>query len=181
MISLTNIFRTRKNLLHLMDTNVHGSSSDAKSSPHDSQTYHSAEATIVIDKAISLITQVSSSVTKSTRPSVNKHDLLLVLNNQCQTLLLIKLAIQAYEGRPLGEILADDITPEVERCCVVLLNLSDKVHTIQGIGDIWRQVFQVSGGDELTPLAQRLNDSLDFFAMFLASLNSYVLLCFLDS
>jgi hypothetical protein len=67
------------------------------------------------------------------------------------TLILNKLAIQAYGDKPLGRSLANTITPAVGRCYVVLHKLLDRLgstwlHSIR-ISDMWGSVWR-NGWDE---------------------------------
>ena len=98
-----------------------------------------------------------------------------------QILTLTGLAIQTYAYTPLGQSLANNIIPEVEKCCVVLHELFHKINTCRqglyptSIGNLWHQVWW-SGNevDGVSSLRARLSTHQRSLGEFLVALNSYV-------
>lgn len=105
----------------------------------------------------------------------------LELESSAKILDLIKRAIKEYEDKPLGQSLANTITPEVERCCSALQVLLAKVKGIlaasisPGIGFLRWALGMESNGDvnDLAMVTRRLTDSRNFLGRFLLALNSY--------
>ena len=107
----------------------------------------------------------------------NRH-LRLELETLSESLVLTGAAIQEYR-------LINALTPEVDRCRVVLEELLDRViGTRRGlswtsIGSLWNSVWRSRWyGDELESLRTKLSESRESFCAFLMALNSYVLLMF---
>jgi hypothetical protein len=140
---------------------------------------------LTVDTAVRLVVQITKLLVDR-RGSLNTHrDLELKLKLLHQTLILTELAIQEYNDRLLGKILANTITPEVERCCIVLLELLDKVNcTRQGlastsISNLWQPVFGSRWkGDELASLKTKLCRIQRSLGGFLMALNSCVFFVF---
>jgi hypothetical protein len=111
-------------------------------------TSHTADPVSVIKEAVVLIDHISTSLIDPTDSSNDDRDLQLVLGPIRQILCIAKHAIKAYEDKPLGQSLANVITPEVERCRMVLWELRDKLHdtwlllVCTRISGLWRQVFR---------------------------------------
>jgi hypothetical protein len=109
-----------------------------------STVYRLSEVLFIIDTVVDLIIQITNLLVD---PGDHRRDLKLELKSLQQTLILIRLAIQEYDDRPLGQSLAYTITPEVHRCSTVLSELYD---SIKGTGlrllrtsikDLWRSVW----------------------------------------
>ena len=107
----------------------------------------------------------------------NRH-LRLELETLSESLVLTGAAIQEYR-------LINALTPEVDRCRVVLEELLDRVIGTRGglswtsIGSLWNSVWRSRWyGDELESLRTKLSESRESFYAFLMALNSYVLLMF---
>jgi hypothetical protein len=75
---------------------------------------HSLDALSIINIAVGLIAQLAEKLIRRGDPSNNQ------LRSLNQTLTQLGIAIQVYDGRPLGQSLANTITPEVEQCVVLL-------------------------------------------------------------
>jgi hypothetical protein len=88
--------------------------------------YHSFDALSVIGTAVGLIAQLTDGLIRRGDPSNNQ------LRSLNQTLTQLEFAIKVYNGRPLGQSLANTITPEVKQCVVVMLEWLEMVK------DPWR-------------------------------------------
>jgi hypothetical protein len=75
---------------------------------------HSSDALSGISTAVRLTTQLTERLIRRGDPPNN------LLGSLNQTLTQFGIAIQLYDGRPLGQSLANTITPEVEQCVVLL-------------------------------------------------------------
>jgi hypothetical protein len=135
--------------------------------------------------AIDLIVQITGLLVHR-RDSSNIHpSLVLELKSLHQTLTLIGLAIKEYNNRPLGRSLANTITPEVERSCIILQELLNKISgawqslKFTSIGNLWRRVWWSRwDGDEMGSFRQKLCDTRNSLDGFLLALHSYVFLVF---
>ena len=141
-----------------------------------STTYQTVSA---VETVVGLIVQITHLMDRSNDGN-NHRDMELELNSLQQTLTLAKLAIQAYGDRPLGQSLANTITPQVERCRVVLLELLDGVNsTRQGlfftsIRNLWHPVWRKRwDGDEVASLRMKMHGIRMLLGGFLMALNSY--------
>jgi hypothetical protein len=137
----------------------------------------------IIDKSVGLIVQITRLLHDRRDGSNSQRDLVHELKSLHQTLTLTGLAVQEYEGRPLGQSLANTITLEVGRCRVVLQELFDGINgtwlglNITSIGSLWRPVWWGRwDGDELTSLKRNLFESRRSLEGFLMALHSCVLL-----
>ena len=133
-----------------------------------------------VETVVGLIIQITHLLMDRRNARNNHRDMELELNSLQETLTLAKLAIQAYGDRPLGRSLANTITPQVERCRVVLLQLLDGVNsTRQGlfftsIRDLWRPVWRKRwDGDELASLRMKMCRIRMSLGGVLMVLNSY--------
>jgi hypothetical protein len=139
-----------------------------------------SEVLFVVDIAVGLIIRITSLLVDPGDPSNNRRDLELELKSLQQTLTLIRLAIQEYDDRPLGQSLAYTITPAVQRCSIVLSELHDKIngtglrllHT--SIRDLWRPVWWSRWLDdgEVASLKMKLRDIRISLGGILSALNS---------
>lgn len=157
--------------------------SNRATSCHIVAPYRSSHTISTIDSAVKLIIQITDQLIDRRDSSNNYRELQSELKYLHQTLMLTRLAIQEYDGRPLGPGLANAITPEVVRCCIVLQEmLGSIVATCQGlsltsINYLWRPVWQKRwDGEELAALRDKLSGSRKLFEEFLMGLHSYVLL-----
>lgn len=159
---------------------------DAETAPTTSPftTLRTAEPFSAFAEATALIEYISKPLVDPTDLSNSHRDLQLVLETLRQILRLAKCAVRAYEDKPLGPSLTKAITPEVERCCVLLWELRNKVHDTwmplmcTRISNLWRQVFRRQwDGDELASLKRRLYNTRHSLGIFIMALNSYVILC----
>jgi hypothetical protein len=146
----------------------------AASRPHET-------VTCVIDTAVGLIVQTTALLLDCRDTSKTHLDLKLELTSLQNTLTLTGFAIQEYDDRPLGRSLANTITPEVERCRLVLQELHNKLDgTWQGlkstsISHLWTGVWCIRwGGDEMASLRKELFNSRKSLEGFLFALQSYV-------
>jgi hypothetical protein len=136
----------------------------------------------VVDITASLIVQILNLlITPGQSMTNNQRDLRLELKTLHQSIMLTRHAIQEYENRHLGQSLIHAVTPEVDRCRVVLQELFDRVNgTWKGldstcIRDFWRQVWWGRwDGDEMALLKDQLSGSRKLLLGFLRALNSYV-------
>jgi hypothetical protein len=83
---------------------------------------HSSDALAVFGTAVGLIAQLTEGLIRRGDPSNNQ------LGSLKQTLSQLSFAIQVYRGRPLGQSLANTITPEVKQCVDLLQELIDMVN-----------------------------------------------------
>jgi hypothetical protein len=149
-------------------------------------TYCSADAIAATTTAIRLIDCILDSLTDHTDSSNDHCDVKHKLETLRLTLSLTECAIFAYHGRLLGPSLDSAITPEVERCIMILSELRDEINTTwthliyTSIHGLWRQVWQRRWDSreelELAALKGRLDNSGNMLGMFLMALNSYVYL-----
>ena len=148
-----------------------------------STTYHSSESETVfaVETVVGLIVQIMHLLIDRKHSASDRRDLELELKSLQQTLTLTGLAIQEYSDRPLGQSMANAITPHVEQCRVVLLDLLDRVNgTRQGlfstnIRDLWRPVWW--DGEDLASLRMKLCRIRTSFGRLLMALNSYAFTC----
>jgi hypothetical protein len=140
-----------------------------------------SEVLFIIDLAVDLIVRITNLLVDPEDPSNNRRDLKLELKSLQQTLILIRLAIQEYDDRPLGQSLAYTITPEVQRCTTVLSELYDLIkgtglrllHT--SIKDLWRPVWWSKWLDsDVASLKMKLRDIRISLGGILSALHSYV-------
>jgi hypothetical protein len=106
----------------------------------------------------------------------------LELESLQKTLTLSRLAIQKYD-KPLCQILANTIIPEVLQCFFVLGELLDSIggtwpdFSIMDVGSLCRRIWwAMLGGDEFFPLRKKLSYSRQFLQGLLMALHSYILL-----
>jgi hypothetical protein len=143
----------------------------------------SSDTPRVVNTGIGLIVQITNRLIDRSDSSSNHQVLQLQLRSLQQILTLTGLAIQEYCDRPLGQSLAKTITPEVERCLLVLQELLEHADAtwlglaFTGIGDLWRHVWWGRwDGNEFTLLRKKLSDSRQSLERFLMALHSYVFL-----
>jgi hypothetical protein len=139
-----------------------------------------SEVADAVDTAVYLIIRITSLLIDPEDPSHSRRDLTLELKSLHQTLTLIRLAIQEYDDRPLGQSLANTVTPEVQRCSAILSELLDKVngtglrllHT--SIKDLWRPVWwsRWTVDEEVASLKTKLRDIRISLGGILSALNS---------
>jgi hypothetical protein len=117
--------------------------------------------------------------------SVGYWDLALELESLQKTLTLTRLVIQVYENKPLGNSLANTITPEILRCFAVLQELLNNLNgtcvdlSITSVSGVLRQIqrwFWCEEDEEkFTLLREQLSVSRQSFQGLLIALRSYVL------
>lgn len=138
-----------------------------------------SNAVFFIGIADRLISHISNSLVGRT-DSLNLHGMERLLEGLQQILFLTGRAIFVYHDSPLGQSLANAITPEVERCCVLLSELLNKVRDTRvgliytRISAVWHQVFGTQW-DELASFKRGLYRNWSALGTFLMALNSYVL------
>jgi hypothetical protein len=144
--------------------------------------FASLPADLAADTAVRLVIQITELSVDHKDLSDTYRDLEYELKLLHQTLILTGLAIREYNDRLLGESLANTIKPEMERCCMALLELLDKVNcTRQGlaftsISDLWRPIFGSRwDGSELSSLKMQLGHIRRSLGGFLMALNSCAL------
>jgi hypothetical protein len=147
--------------------------------------YRSADAIVAITTAVRLIDCIVDSLTDHTDSSNDHCELKHKLEILRLILSLTEHAVFTYHSRPLGSSLDSAITPEVERCSMILSDLHDEINgtwvrlLYTRIHRLWRQVWQRRWEEqELDLLKERLDRSGNMLGMFLMGLNSYVLSAF---
>jgi hypothetical protein len=148
-------------------------------------TYRSADAIVAIKTALCLIDCIVDLLTDDTDSSNDHCDLKHKLEILRLILSLTEHAVFTYHGTPLRPSLDSAITPEVERCNMILSELHDEINgtwmrlLCTRIYRLWRQVWQRRWEEqELDVLRERLDKSENMLGMFLMALNSYVLSVF---
>jgi hypothetical protein len=130
-----------------------------------------------------LIVQITQALIDCRASSNDYRDLKLELESLHQMLVLTGLAIQAYEGTPLGRTLTETINFEVEQCGKAVQELLSEINLYRRsliptrLRVLWSQVWYC--GREKGELAQwrrKLSVRRISIAMFLMALNSYALL-----
>lgn len=141
--------------------------------------YSFNDAVFVIDAAISLVAQIANVLINHQDHSSDHQGLELELKVLHQILDLTRLAIQEYDGRPLGQNLVNTVTPEVQRCRMLLRELLEKLTgtwkslLLTKISGVWHKVWHGRwDSDELALLRKGLSSSRHSLGMFLWALNS---------
>ena len=141
--------------------------------------HSSSNAVGIIGTIVGLIEKITEQL-MDCRQSSNL-DWALELESLQRTLSLTRLAVQMYENKPLGQTLANTITPEVLRCCCVLLELFDSINgtwldvSINSIGGFWHRIWCAWwDGDEFSLSRQKLSYSRQSLQGLLMALQSYV-------
>ena len=136
-----------------------------------------------IEATTGVIDQITHYLYDHKYSSNDHHDLVVELESLHQTLTLTKLTIQQYDKTPLGQSMANMVTPEVELCFVALQELLGSIDGIRlclsftRIGDLWRHVlWALLGGDEFALLRKNLSYSRQSLQELLVTMHSYVLL-----
>ena len=112
--------------------------------------------------------------------SSNLRDLALELETLHQTLTLIKFTIQKYNNIPLGQSLANFITPEISRCFAALQELLGSITDTRlclsstSIGHLWRLVWRAVLRNEFASVRKKLFISRQSFQVLLFTLHSCV-------
>ncbi|KIM74362.1 hypothetical protein PILCRDRAFT_828352 [Piloderma croceum F 1598] len=142
----------------------------------------SSDAVFVVDNTTGLIDQITRFLLDRNHSSNDRRDLALELESLHQTLTLIKLTIQKYNDTPLGQSLANLITPEVNGCSAALQALLDSTEDIRlclsstSISHLWRQVWRPMLRDKFTLLLRKkLSYSRQLFQELLVTLHSVAL------
>ena len=146
-------------------------------------TYCSSDALFAIDAAAGIIDLITD-LLMDCRDSPSDHrDFALEFESLQQTFTLTRLTIQMYDGKPLGQSLANTITPEVLRCFITLRELLDSVNGMRqgfhftSIDYLWRQIWWARlDADEFVSLREKLSRGRQSLQGLLMSLHSYVLL-----
>jgi hypothetical protein len=146
-----------------------------------------SHAVVVVDLAVDLIDQFVELMNDFRDSSISYRDLRLELQSLQITLTLSRLAIQQFDNKPLGQSLANAITPEILRCLVVL---QESLHGFNGawlgfditsVGGCQRRIW--CGGQDrydLTSLRRKLSGSRQLLQGLLMALHSYVSLVIRD-
>jgi hypothetical protein len=142
--------------------------------------YNTSDTGSVLDTAAYLIVQIADRLMDGRNTSNSHRNLAFELESLYHTLTMTGLAINGCDGRPLGQSLANTITPEVEHACFVLQKFLSRANStwlglfLASIGNLWRRVWWSRGdGDELVSLRQ-LSDCRKSLEAFLMALHSYV-------
>ena len=143
--------------------------------------HSSSNAVGIIGTTVGLIEKITEQL-MDCRQSSNAHlDLALELESLQMTLSLTRLAVQMYENKPLGQGLANTITPEVMRCYCILSELFDSINgtwldvSINTIGGFWRRIWCAWwDGDEFSLSRRKLSYSRQSLQGLLMALRSYV-------
>ena len=135
----------------------------------------------VVDITAGLIVRILNLLVTGRSMTSSQRDLRLELKTLHKSIMLTRCAIQEYENRHLGQNLIHAVTPEVDRCRVVLQELFDRINgTWKGldptcIRDLWCQVWWGRwDGDEMALLKDQLSASRKLLLGVLRALNSYV-------
>jgi hypothetical protein len=128
------------------------------------------------DVASNLIVEIKRLLIDLMKFSVDYRYLQDLLNTLHQTLFLTGLAIQAYEGTPLGLNLAVAVTPEVEQCQAILQYMLDSINRYRQIlystpiRDLGPSVMW--SGSKVLELVWKLSAHQRALGQFLVALNS---------
>ena len=147
-------------------------------------TYRSSDTANIVDITTNLIDQITPFLLDPNCSSNKLRHMALELESLHQTLTLIKLTIQKYNNTPLGQSLADFITPEINRCFAALQELLGSTDDIRlclsstNIGHLWRLVWRAMLRDEFASLRKKLSISLQSFHALLFTLHSCVPTCY---
>jgi hypothetical protein len=145
-------------------------------------TCRSSDTAGMVDITTDLIDQIRPFLLDRNYSSNNLRDVALELESLHQTLTLIKLTIQRYNHTPLGQSLADFVTPEINRCFAALRELlASTDHTrlclsSTSIGYLWRLVWRAILRDEFAMVRKKLSISRQSFQALLLTLHSCVTL-----
>jgi len=145
--------------------------------------HFSSSAVAIIGTVVGLIETITDELLVDSKQSSSMHrDLALELESLQRTLSLTRLAVQIYQDRPLGQSLANTITPEVLACLFTLQELLDHIGStwldlcITSASRFWRRIWGVRwDGDESTLLRKKLSSSRQSLQGLLMALHSYVL------
>jgi hypothetical protein len=156
------------------------------SQQRDPVVYTSSSAVAHVAAVVDLIDKISE-LLLDCRLSSNGHlDLALELESLQMTMTLTRFVLQMYENQPLGQSLANTITPGIQECVFVLQELLDSIDdtwldvSISSVGGfclrIWRAWLD---GDEFSLLRKKLSDSRQPLQGLLTALRSYVSFVFI--
>ena len=139
-----------------------------------------SDANGMVDTTTNLIDQIRPFLLDRNYSSNTLHDVALELESLQQTLTLIKPTIQKYNNTPLGQSLANIITPEISRCFGALQQLLGSINDIRlclsstSIGHLWRLVWRVMLRDEFASVRKKLSISRQSLQILLFTLHSCV-------
>jgi hypothetical protein len=143
--------------------------------------YRSSDVVAAVDAALGLVNQTVELLHDCRNSSSCRLNLTLEINSLQQTLTLARSTVQKYDKTPLARSLANIITPEVQRCSLVLQELIDSIDgpwldiTITSVGGFWRRIrWGVRVGDQSAPLGKKLSHSRQLIQGLLMALHSYV-------
>ena len=142
-------------------------------------TYPSHEAVAYVSAAIVLIDRITDLLMDRTQSYMA---LALEIESLQKTLTLTELVIQNYKNTPLGQGLANTITPKVQQCVFVLQDLFDRIDgdwldfSITSVGGLWlRFWWDMLCWDEFSSEKKRLCITRQSLQGLLMALHSYVL------
>jgi hypothetical protein len=142
---------------------------------------YSSTAASGVDAAANLVVQLVRLLINRGASPETYRDLKRDLESLHQTLVLTRLAIQVYQYTPLGQSLARTVSPEAEKCRVMLQEVLDGTQSCRlgldptSISALWRQVWWRGwDGTELASLRMKLSACRESLGRFLIALNSYV-------
>ena len=135
-----------------------------------------------IEATTGVIDQITHYLYDHKYSSNDHHDLVVELESLHQTLILTKLTVKKYDNTPLGQSLANTITPEVKLCSVTLQELVDSIGStclglsFTSIYGLWWQIWwAMLGADEFASLRKRMSYSRQSLQHLLVTMHSYVL------
>jgi hypothetical protein len=91
-------------------------------------TYCSSGALFAIDATVGIIDLITDLLMDCGDSSNSHRDLAFEFESLLKTFTLTRLTIQMYDGKPLGQSLANTITPEILQCFISLRELLDSVN-----------------------------------------------------
>jgi hypothetical protein len=149
------------------------------------KTYNLPDIVAAVDTATGLLDKIMPFLLDRRYSSNSRQDLALELESLHQTLILTKLTVKKYDNTPLGQSLANMITPEVKLCSVTLQELVDSINStclglsFTSIRGLWWQIWwAMLGGDEFASLRKKISYSRQSLQHLLVTMHSYVLLVY---
>ena len=150
--------------------------------PHENTvvtSHHTHQTVSTIDLSINRIGQIVELLSGDMGNLNRCRDLKTELEFIDQTLFLTKSATQVFKHAPLDRILTNIVSPEVERCSIVLCDIFDKLSCYRQrqqstiVDFLWFTVrWNWWDKEELRQLILKLSDHRNNLDVFLIALNS---------
>ena len=144
-------------------------------------TYGSSDAVGIVNAAVGLVDQITDILMECTQSLSIHRCLALELESLQKTLTISGLVINKYGDRPLGQSLANTITPEVLRILSVLEELFGCIcgawldFSFTSVGGLCRRIWwSMWGRNEFAGLRRRLSHTRQSLQALLMALHSYV-------